>query len=475
MARSAFKFLAIYNESMVQPNTTLGSYRLIERIGVGGMGEVWKAEDTRLSRVVAIKIVPPSVTADAEAIARLRREARTAAQLNHPNIATIHSIEEGDGRLFIVMEFVDGEPLAKMLERGVSEAELCRIGRSVADALAEAHAKGIIHRDIKPDNIIVSGVRVRVLDFGIAKQVGTAASGPDAPTAALVTQQGMIVGTIQYMSPEQALGKPLDPRTDIFSLGIVLYEGATGRLPFQGETITETMTQIIRDEAQEPLRVNPKISPGLNDIIQRCLRKNRDERYASAADLGRALEQQLGRASTAPYTEASALTGSRLQTVSEPRRKSHWIWIAAAIAIVVGVAVVMQHRRVAAGVPPAVERPRTAAPTQTTPPPARPPALLAQEHFQIGEAALFNRDFAKAVEHYQQALDQKDQLDPRQQELSQLGIAIALHRRVEAEEIAKEIGRRWPGDPALVRSRREFAGMAGGEQQQRPFGRRRRP
>ncbi len=224
-----------YNALMLKPETTLGACRLIAQIGAGGMGEVWKAEDTRLGRVVAIKILPPAVAADAEMIGRLRREARTAAQLNHPNIATIHSIEEADGRLFIVMEFVDGESLTNIIKRGISEAELCRIGRSVADALAEAHAKGIVHRDIKPDNIIVSGTRVKVLDFGIAKQVGPAAAASDAPTAAYMTQQGMILGTIHYMSPEQALGKPLDGRTDIFSLGIILYEAATGRLPFHGD------------------------------------------------------------------------------------------------------------------------------------------------------------------------------------------------------------------------------------------------
>jgi eukaryotic-like serine/threonine-protein kinase len=298
---------------VLTPDTTLGAYRLIQQIGAGGMGEVWKAEDTRLGRMVAIKILPPSVAADAESLARMRREARTAAQLNHPNIATIHSIEEADGRLFIAMEFVDGEPLAKLIKRGMSEAEICRIGRSVADALAEAHAKGIIHRDIKPDNVIVSGSRVKVLDFGIAKQVGLTSG--DEKTATFVTQQGMIVGTIHYMSPEQALGKPLDPRTDIFSLGVVLYEAATGRLPFKGDTITETMTQIIRDEPQEPVRVNPKVSPGMNAIIQRCMRKNRDERYPTASALGRALEEQLGRSSTARYPVAPPR--------SSPPRGSH--------------------------------------------------------------------------------------------------------------------------------------------------------
>jgi len=435
--------------SMLTFNTTLGAYRLIEQIGAGGMGEVWKAEDTRLGRIVAIKILPPSVAADAEATARLRREARTAAQLNHPNIATIHSIEEADGRLFIVMEFVDGEPLATLIKRGISEAELCRIGRSVADALAEAHAKGIIHRDIKPENVIVSGSRVKVLDFGIAKQIGLTASTADATTATFMTQQGMIVGTIHYMSPEQALGKPLDPRTDIFSLGVVLYEGATGRLPFHGETVTDTMTQIIRDEPQEPLRVNPRISSGLNAVIQRCMRKNRDERFASAGDLARALIEPTVR-----------------QTVIEPRKKSHWGWIVAGVAILIAAAIALRSAgRWPAGSPPARRQAEQ---------PARPPALqtsmTAETHFRNGQTALLNHDFAKAIEQYQLALDDKANLDDRQRALSHLGEAIAMRRRLQAEQIAREIERRWLGDPDLERIRLEFREA---ENPQRPFGRRR--
>src|SRR5438270_9412426 len=161
--------------AMLAPDQHLGPYRLIARVGAGGMGEVWRAEDTRLGRVVAIKVLPPSVLADVEATARLKREARTAAQLYHPSIATIHSIEQDGDHIFIVEEFVEGESLTQVIKRGgLSESEICRIARAVADALAEAHAKGIVHRDIKPDNIIVAGSRVKVLDFGIAKQVGVA-------------------------------------------------------------------------------------------------------------------------------------------------------------------------------------------------------------------------------------------------------------------------------------------------------------
>jgi serine/threonine protein kinase len=350
---------------VIKPGESLGAYTLIDRIGAGGMGEVWKAEDPRLGRTVAIKILPPAVAQDAEAMLRLQREARTAAQLYHPNIATIHSIEEHDGRLFIVMEYVQGEPLTNLIRRrALSEADICRVGSGVADALAEAHEKGIVHRDIKPDNIVVNGQRVKVLDFGIAKRIGlenTASS--DAPTA-FVTQQGMIVGTVHYMSPEQALGKPLDARTDIFSLGVVLYEAITGRLPFSGETITETITQIVRDEPEAPIRVNPSVTPGLNALVQRCLRKNRDDRFATASELSAALDHQLARASTQLYTAPTAvrpvraprtvLTGSQLKTVQEKSRRSLAGPIAAVgIVLIAAIAAVwgMQRRNVQAPVP----------------------------------------------------------------------------------------------------------------------------
>src|ERR1051325_4791121 len=207
----------------------------------------------------------------------MKREARTAAQLYHPNIATIHAFEEAEGRTFIAMEDVPGEPLTNLIRRGpMEEADLCRVARTVSEAMAEAHEKGIVHRDIKPDNIIVNGPRVKGLDFGIAKQVEPQNVDANDPTTVL-TQQGMIIGTVYYMSPEQALGKPLDARTDLFSLGVVLYQAVTGHLPFLGETTTDTITRIVRDEAPLPQHV----SRGLATIIHRCLRKNRDDRFAS--------------------------------------------------------------------------------------------------------------------------------------------------------------------------------------------------
>src|SRR5690242_3869631 len=317
---------------MLAPDQMLGSYKLIARVGAGGMGEVWKAEDTRLGRTVAIKILPAQVATDPEAVARMRREARTAAGLYHPNIATIHSFEEAEGQTFIVMEFVDGEPLSKIIARGpLPESEVCRIGRGVAEALAEAHEQGIVHRDIKPDNIIVRDQRVKVLDFGIAKRVGAESISSDAPTS-FVTQQGMILGTVHYMSPEQALGKPLDARTDLFSLGIVLYEAATGKLPFRGETVTETITRIVRDEPEPPRVANPSITPGLALLIERCLRKDREQRIGSAKELSAALErlsavaptEPMTAAMTAPMVAAAPAAATIIERAPVQTKKSRW-------------------------------------------------------------------------------------------------------------------------------------------------------
>ncbi|HEV7919206.1 MAG TPA: serine/threonine-protein kinase [Thermoanaerobaculia bacterium] len=366
---------------MLSSGQQLGAYLLEARIGAGGMGEVWKAEDTRLGRAVAIKILPPAVAADADAINRMKREARTAAQLYHPNIATIHSIEQDGEVLFIVMELAAGESLKSLIGgRPLPEADVCRIGRAVADALAEAHEKGIVHRDIKPENIVVNGHRVKVLDFGIAKRVGAEVT-PNTPTT-FVTQQGMIVGTVYYMSPEQALGKPIDARSDLFSLGVVLYEAATGRMPFGGDTITETITRIIRDEAEEPRRVNPAISAGLNAIIAKCMRKNRDERFASAEELSAALDRQLAAVTTArsaalvaptePYPAPAAPT----LIVPPPRRRLVWPWVVGTLVLLMTMALAALMTIVP---DPVVEKPKPAAAAVASPPPTTTTITVTEE------------------------------------------------------------------------------------------------
>jgi serine/threonine protein kinase len=274
---------------MTEP-TLLGNYRLISPLGAGGMGEVWRAEDTRLQREVAIKILADPIANDPEWKARFLREARIIAQLNHPNIATIYAIEQEGDKVFIAMELIEGESLGTILGRGSMELhDAVRIIRQVADALEDAHFKGIVHRDIKPDNVIVTRAKrvAKVLDFGIAKQVGANAS---KNTPAL-TQGGMIVGTPYYMSPEQALGKPLDQRSDLFSLGVLLYEMLAGHRPFTGETMTEAMMHIIMTEPPPIGSIVPTVPRGLREIIALCLQKAPDRRFSSAGELIMALDR----------------------------------------------------------------------------------------------------------------------------------------------------------------------------------------
>ena len=273
---------------MTEPKL-LGTYRLISMLGAGGMGEVWRAEDTRLLREVAVKILADHIANDPEWKARFLREARTIAQLNHPNIATIFAIEHEGEKVFIVMELIEGESLTNiMAARGAMEPrEAVRISRQVAEALEEAHSKGIVHRDIKPDNVMVARRNVKVLDFGIAKQIGGAVTR-DTPA---LTQGGMIVGTPYYMSPEQALGKTLDHRSDLFSVGVVLYEALAGHRPFAGETMTETMMHIIMTEPPDIGAVAPRVPRGLREVVGRCLQKHPDRRFGSAGELIEALDR----------------------------------------------------------------------------------------------------------------------------------------------------------------------------------------
>ena len=267
----------------------LGPYEILSPLGAGGMGEVYRARDTRLGRDVAVKILPKEMSADALRKQRFDREAKTISSLNHPNICTLHDIGSQDGVDYLVMECVEGETLAKRLEKGPLPLEqVLKYGAQIADALDRAHRAGIVHRDLKPGNVMLTATGAKLLDFGLAKPASAPVNGmtlTEEIRTAPVTQEGTVVGTFQYMSPEQVEGKEVDARSDIFSLGAVLYEMLTGKKAFEGKSQLSVASSILEKEPAPIIAAKPLTPPVRDDAVKKSLAKLPEERWQSAGDL----------------------------------------------------------------------------------------------------------------------------------------------------------------------------------------------
>jgi Tol biopolymer transport system component len=302
--------------------TKLGPYEIQSLLGAGGMGEVYRAKDARLDRIVAIKVLPASLSADHDRMQRFAQEARAAAALNHPNILSIFDIGDEHGSPYVVSELLDGETLRERLRSGaLSSRKAIDYGLQVARGLAAAHEKGIVHRDLKPENLfITSDGRVKILDFGLAKLTRPeAVSGADAPTVHAVTEPGLIMGTAGYMSPEQVRGQVADPRSDIFAFGAILYEMIAGKRAFHGETSADTMSAILKEETPELSETARNVPAGLERIVQHCLEKNPSQRFHSAGDLAFDLESLTEISATSSKSGAQAAVAQARGT--ESRRK----------------------------------------------------------------------------------------------------------------------------------------------------------
>jgi serine/threonine protein kinase len=319
----------------ITPGSRLGPYEILSPLGAGGMGEVWRARDTRLAREVAVKVLPESLSADRERVARFEHEARSASALNHPNIVTIFDLGRAGVTFYIAMELVEGKTLRELLAEGpLPMRRALSVAAQVADGLAKAHAAAIVHRDLKPENLMVSSDGfVKILDFGLAKLVPdpSGALSQMLTAAGSQTQSGVVLGTVGYMSPEQASGAAIDIRSDQFSFGAILYEMVTGRRPFSRATPAETLTAIIREEAEPVGAINPEVPAPLRWIIERCLAKDPRERYVATEDLAREIKSVRNHLSE-PVALPSPTSAARLT-----RRRLGAIFAASTAALAAGV------------------------------------------------------------------------------------------------------------------------------------------
>ena len=310
--------------------TKFGPYEIQSPLGAGGMGEVYRATDTKLGRDVALKVLPGEMAQDPERLARFRREAKALAQLDHPNIVTIYSVEECDGIHFLTMQLVEGLPLDRVIPQGgLPFEQIVEIASALGDALAAAHDKGIVHRDLKPANVMVSNEgRVKVLDFGLAKDVGASDPADATLTSDHRTQAGMVMGTPAYMSPEQTSGRPLDHRTDIFSLGVLLHEMATGRRPFDGSSSAELISAILRDNPPPVTDARPDLPSDLARIVRRCLEKDPRHRLQTARDVSNEFRDLARQTSQKVVPAKTSTTRGVAPADSGAARADEGFWVA---------------------------------------------------------------------------------------------------------------------------------------------------